>query len=324
MRTTILLWASLLTLTSLGCGTADMRKVANAPTGGAKSDASSTEAPGAKLLAPKEAKANPTPPDAAVAEAIVGTAKKGKSKATQDQLHSGVLTAGSFDDNLDPTVFHQFVARRGQSQGLGDLPRKMVGQRLLITVRDNAGKPVGNARVHLSASGGAMELVTRSDGRAVFMLSFDQIPSSQVLTARVTPPNGGPAVTERISAGAARWDIALPGVQAQLPRNLDLAIVLDTTGSMGDELNHLKAEIRGNSAALRKQFPQVQQRFALVLYRDYGDEYVVRTFDFASLDTFHQKLSAQSAGGGGDYPEAMHEGLEGRQSTAGKRTTRPE
>jgi hypothetical protein len=41
---------------------------------------------------------------------------------------------------------------------------------------------------------------------------------------------------------------------------------------MGDELEYLKAEIRGISAAIAKRFPEVSQRFALVLYRDDGDE----------------------------------------------------
>jgi hypothetical protein len=254
----------------------------------------------------------PTTPPPAVAEAVIGTAKNPSKVRKEEGPQSGILTAGSFDDNLDPPVFHTFVRQRAQSQGLGDLPRKLVGHRLQILVRDGMGRPVGNALVKLSAANGAnAEIATRSDGRAVFMLSFDQLPADQPLTASVTPPNGGSPITDTITPGAARWDFSLPGVQAQLPKNLDLAIVLDTTGSMGDEIAHLKAEIRGISAAIQKRFPEVQQRFALVLYRDEGDEYVTRSFDFnPSLDKFHESIAAQSAAGGGDYPEAMHKGLE--------------
>ena len=116
---------------------------------------------------------------------------------------------------------------------------------------------------------------------------------------------------ETIAAGVNRWEITMPGVQAALPRNLDLAIVLDTTGSMGDELEYLKTEIRGIADAVARKYPEVRQRFSLVLYRDEGDEYVVRRLDFTeSINEFHKRLSAQSAGGGGDYPEAVHKGLE--------------
>jgi hypothetical protein len=55
-----------------------------------------------------------------------------------------------------------------------------------------------------------IELATRSDGRAVFMLSFDRLPADQALQASVTGPNGGAPVMENIAAGAARWEITLP------------------------------------------------------------------------------------------------------------------
>ncbi len=100
----------------------------------------------------------------------------------------------------------------------------------------------------------------------------------------------------------------------ELPRQLDLALVIDTTGSMGDELNYLKVEIDHIAAEVHERFPNVDQRFGLILYRDQGDEYVTRSFDFTpSLADFRRTLAAQSANGGGDYPEAMHLALE--QST---------
>ena len=47
-----------------------------------------------------------------------------------------------------------------------------------------------------------------------------------------------------------------------------------------------------------------------MLYRDQGDAYVVRSYDFtADGETFRQRLAAQSADGGGDLPEAMEKGL---------------
>jgi hypothetical protein len=57
-------------------------------------------------------------------------------------------------------------------------------------------------------------------------------------------------------------------------------------------------------------FPDVAQRLALILYRDDGDEYVVRSFDFTtSLATFQAQIAAQSASGGGDTPESPDKAL---------------
>jgi von Willebrand factor type A domain-containing protein len=101
---------------------------------------------------------------------------------------------------------------------------------------------------------------------------------------------------------------------------LDVQLVLDTTGSMGDELSYLQGEFDAIAAQVRTKFPNVTPRWSLVVYRDQGDEYVTRHFDFtADTARFRSSLRAQSAGGGGDTPEAVVEGLSSglRQSWRG-------
>jgi hypothetical protein len=80
---------------------------------------------------------------------------------------------------------------------------------------------------------------------------------------------------------------------------------------MSDELEYLKVEIDSIAKTIYQMFPNVDQRYALVVYRDDGDQYVTRSFDFTgSLEEFRVTLSEQSAQGGGNYPEAMHLALE--------------
>lgn len=91
---------------------------------------------------------------------------------------------------------------------------------------------------------------------------------------------------------------------------LDVSLVIDTTGSMGDELGYLQSEFAAISTQIEASYPNAQQRWSLVLYRDQGDEYVTRWFGFrADLADFQSHLAAQSAGGGGDFPEAADQGL---------------
>ncbi len=86
---------------------------------------------------------------------------------------------------------------------------------------------------------------------------------------------------------------------------LDVALVIDTTGSMGDEIAYLQAEFLELSRAIEDAYPNAAQRWSLVVYRDVGDEYVVRSFDFRDSATeFREKLELQGAAGGGDTPEA--------------------
>jgi hypothetical protein len=256
------------------------------------------------------------PPDRApaAAEALAGADKAPRAPKSRDaqEPQSGILTAGSFDDNLDPQLFHSFVGKMAQHRELGDLPGRFLGQRLLVSVKDAAGNPVGNAGVHVAAPGGpSVDLTSRTDGRVVFLSSWDQVAADRELEVTVTPPDGSGSVKQKVPPGTPRWEVTLPAFQAQPPRDLDLTILLDTTGSMRDELEYLKAEIKGIATAVHDKFPQVNQRYGLVLYRDDGDEYVTRRFDFTtSVDEFRKNLAAQSAAGGGDYPEAMHRGME--------------
>ena len=99
-------------------------------------------------------------------------------------------------------------------------------------------------------------------------------------------------------------------LQTQSRTELDVQLVLDTTGSMGDELSYLQSEFDSIATQLRTRFPNVVPRWSLVVYKDHGDEYVAKGFEFTSdTNKFRGSLRAQSAGGGGDTPEAVVEGL---------------
>jgi hypothetical protein len=99
-----------------------------------------------------------------------------------------------------------------------------------------------------------------------------------------------------------------------LPRSakteLDVAIVLDTTSSMGDEITYLQTEFESIATTIKTKFPQTTPRFGLVVYRDHVDTYLTKSVEFTTdVDAFRASLAAQSANGGGDIPEAVPEGL---------------
>jgi len=86
---------------------------------------------------------------------------------------------------------------------------------------------------------------------------------------------------------------------------LDISLVVDTTGSMGDELEYLQTEFLAISQTIEANYPNAEQRWSLVAYRDRGDAYVVRPFDFETEpEVFRSRLAEQGPGGGGDIPEA--------------------
>jgi hypothetical protein len=96
------------------------------------------------------------------------------------------------------------------------------------------------------------------------------------------------------------------------PPALDLMFVVDTTGSMGDELRYIQAELEDVIAAVRERVgAQLALRLSVNFYRDNGDAYVVRPFAFTDdISAASAELAQQAADGGGDTPEAVELALD--------------
>jgi hypothetical protein len=91
---------------------------------------------------------------------------------------------------------------------------------------------------------------------------------------------------------------------------LDVMFVIDTTGSMEDELRYLAAELRDVVDRVAVERANVDLRLATVFYRDHGDLYVAEGQAFTrDVDIIVNDLGTRVAGGGGDWPEAVDEGL---------------
>ncbi len=222
---------------------------------------------------------------------------------------SGLLTAGTWDDNLNFGFYKDYLLQtaRTQANGLPQIPRE---NRLEIEVTDAAGAPLSGAMVTVTDAAGIklLEAPTRSDGMLFFLPGT--VGAELGAGVRIAASVGAATAATQAVVGDAGAAIQLPNVTAAPPVALDLALVIDTTGSMGDEIDYLKVEVRDIAARIADDFPNVAQRWALIVYRDVGDAYVVRSFDFEpSLTVFQSNLAAQSAGGGGDYPEAPDQAL---------------
>ena len=133
-------------------------------------------------------------------------------------------------------------------------------------------------------------------------LNFNTFSKYVAATSTLT---GAPelSMSERAAANT-RFSARSPKTQ------LDIALVLDTTGSMGDEIEYLRSEFRALARSIGQRYPDAEQRWALVAYGDESDDYVVQAHDFVSdLEAFERILTNQPGTSGGDYPEASHRGL---------------
>ena len=219
----------------------------------------------------------------------------------------GQLTSGDWDDNLNFGAFQKYLAKPPTKWSA-----PTVADRVLITVKDGAGKPLSNASVTVANTAGTQRFAARtaSDGRLAFMPTQDGAASGESFKVTVAPGTGQAGQTYSAAMTGSTWNVTLAGAASAAPTQLDVAFLLDTTGSMGEVLNYLKSEMQAMVSSVSTTFPGVSARFALVLYRDEGDLYVVRPFDFSSdVAAFRKNLDAQTASGGGDLPEAVERAM---------------
>jgi hypothetical protein len=91
---------------------------------------------------------------------------------------------------------------------------------------------------------------------------------------------------------------------------VDVAFVLDTTGSMSGLIEGAKLKIWSIVEAILAGDPPPTVRVGLVGYRDKGDVYVTKVFDLnADMDKVYQDLRSFKANGGGDRPEHVSRAL---------------
>ena len=89
---------------------------------------------------------------------------------------------------------------------------------------------------------------------------------------------------------------------------------------MGDEMAYLQAELDSIVARLEQEAGDLDLRIGVVVYRDEGDDYVVRSIPLTGdIHALRAALAEQEAGGGGDTPEAVDQAV----AAAGRMQWRP-
>jgi hypothetical protein len=104
--------------------------------------------------------------------------------------------------------------------------------------------------------------------------------------------------------------ISTASAQYQPGPVVDVAFVLDSTGSMSGLIEGAKRKIWSIANSIADWNPSPEIRIGLVSYRDLGDEYVTKRFDLTEdIDAVFERLMSFQAGGGGDGPESVNQAL---------------
>jgi Mg-chelatase subunit ChlD len=271
-------------------------------------------------VARQEAAAAPTAAPAADAAAPVGAGEvapvgaaaggapaSGAASPPRPLGQEASLKAGEIDDNADLNDYLAYL----QSYQSGGVRPADVSERYLLSVLDENQRPVLDARISIYVDD---QVVFRgrsyAGGKAIFLPRALGVSPNATQFRAVAEYGNAKAEVSFARGSAERVELGLRGVQRDDVLRLDLLFLLDTTGSMGDELGRIQQTIDSIAQRIDGFGPRPQIRYGLVAYKDRGDDYLTLPVDFTTdLGQFRSALQGLSANGGGDTPEAVDEGV---------------
>lgn len=223
---------------------------------------------------------------------------------------AGVLTAGEWNDIANWSFWGDLLNGEEHSDKSALWGINTINT-IQVKITDNANQPIVDAKVDL-IDNGAVRWTAKTDnkGEAVLMPVFFERDRSINLADLTLSINEGAHTTTNVKTIAQGVNKIQMTRQGAPSNTAQIAFVVDATSSMADELEFLKTELKDVIKRAEKDNGDIAIATSTVFYRDQGDEYITRKSDFSdeafqTLDFINQ----QSAGGGGDFPEAVHSAL---------------
>ena len=214
-----------------------------------------------------------------------------------------VLTAGEWNDNDNWGFFTNLAKNNTISFPVFGFDPT---HRIAVTVT-NDGKPVREQTVELLDSDGNVIWTARSDkdGMAYVFYKADQNPAQVKCGDAVQEVKGGSNDEQGVEGTT---EAALEtSAENKKPEDTQVMFILDTTGSMGDEIAYLQMDF----ASIASAVDDGHTTFSANFYRDADDVYVTKCNPFTDdVKSVQSVLNKEHAAGGGDFPEAIAEVLQ--------------
>ncbi len=238
---------------------------------------------------------------------------------------AGLLTAGEWNDNLHFDFLKNLLNNGQQADYSGffkawDLTpfsrlaiHVSTGETTIVSGSAIGIQNVSNAVVSVYSAEGQLLWQSKTDTRGM-TYSFYRLKGGDSIPATVKVNSGSFYVEKEVTSedllDSSTLEIYL-GSSVTAEKKLDLMFVIDTTGSMGDEISYLQKELEDVINRVEQQNANIPIRLSVNFYRDLEDDYIVRSNPFSSnIASQLILLNAEYADGGGDYEEAVELALE--------------
>ena len=253
----------------------------------------------------------PSAPGDYTGEVAPAPSEPGTEDGGNGNYSSGIVTAGEWNDIANWDFWTKLLNNKdwaGYATYYKFYPRNFV----YVELRDSFDDPVCGMTVTLQKNGqNEWETMSDNTGHAALWVdmttdSFKINPEEYTLVINGTTYKELQFTTPNSSEVAVNKYTVSP---MKVLDAIDVAFIVDATGSMGDEISFLKEDLKAILELVGQQCT-ARVRTGAVFYRDYGDEYITRdskfTEDYKATVNFIGKQEAQ---GGGDWEEAVDEAL---------------
>jgi hypothetical protein len=237
-----------------------------------------------------------------------GRASEESPSSYRSRPEAGPVRAGEWDDNANYREFMRYL----ESESALSFHKMDLRNRRFLVVRDVEGRGVPNCSVAVSDGQKQVALTTAASGRAILFPRAEGLVGTQ-LTATTHCGEGEAEKSFSLSDDDGVVDLQLGTSRGGMQKvDVDLAFILDTTGSMSEEIQAVKSTI--DKVARELSTREVRVRVALVEYKDRSDDMLTKVYPFTSdLASFRSSVAGINASGGGDMPEdavaGLHAGL---------------
>ncbi len=228
---------------------------------------------------------------------------------TSPDISAGQLTAGEVNDFTKWKLWEDIDSTDLASYNT--MWKLFPENRFVVQVTNSKKLPVHNATAVLLDHGGSVVWSSRTDntGKAELWAGMYGGKLEEQYSIKIIYHDNTYPVEKASPFNAGINFVEIP-VECSTEKDLDIAFMIDATGSMSDEISYLQAELADVIARVKDSLPGNNVRLAIVFYRDEGDDFVVKMKDFTSnIPEAISYLKSTGAAGGGDFPEAVDQAL---------------
>lgn len=237
-----------------------------------------------------------------------GYAEKSYSSFTPDtQFVAGTLTAGEQQDTSDLKAWREYFESSDKDWRKAVEARGLNGENVIAVHVLNDDGFLYNVKVKLLTLDDAVVYEARTDMTGTAILYCSEKDYSEKMKISF---NDKKILMNVDIKAKTEYSAKLDFDSYEEPCKLDLMFMIDTTGSMGDELRYIQEELVDVVERVGED-KTISIRVSVNFYRDEGDEYIVKYYDFRD-DVYEmaELIKTEKAAGGGDFPEAVHKALE--------------